>query len=112
MMSDKIFKIGILILSIIFLVVYYFNSQVNRYQLIPHITSHGEFSSTYSVVIFDTKQANIYLPSKPNEIGSPYWIILEPMKHKKTTKEFFKIMEDKEDEEFFKTLPSEDEEKK
>jgi hypothetical protein len=64
-MTDKIFKIGILILAILFVFTYYRNAPVARYQVVPW-NPPG---------MLDTSSGKIYAFSK----DSGKWFIIQPV---------------------------------
>ena len=64
---DKIFKIGLLILGVAFLLLYFFGSQNNRY-----ILKEGKTSIT----VFDTRKGIIYATSSAVQ-GK--WVLINPI---------------------------------
>jgi hypothetical protein len=60
---DRFFKVGLLILGVAFLVIYFVNSQVNRYQYLER-----------GYRIFDTRSGMIY---KSNDGAS--WVRVDPV---------------------------------
>ena len=65
-MIDKIFKIGALIMLVLFLAVYYTSVQNNRYQAITEYEG--------SIGIFDTRQGVAYML----DIQNDEWTIVKP----------------------------------
>lgn len=73
---DKIFKIGLLILGTSFLLLYYFNSQNNRYTLKDTETT---------LTVFDTRKGIIYITDSDNN-----WLIINPIKARTEFKDVVK----------------------
>jgi hypothetical protein len=67
-MIDKIFKTGLLVLGICFLILYYISSQNNRY-----VWKEGEAS----ISVFDTRTGIIYATSSES-IGKDKWLVINP----------------------------------
>lgn len=73
-MMDKIFKAGLLVLGVCFLILYYFGSQNNRY-----ILKEGE----NSISVFDTRMGIIYATSS-KAIGKS--LVINPIEGKTEVK--------------------------
>jgi hypothetical protein len=71
-MIDKIFKIGLLIVLILFLVVFYSASQKDRYQIVTEYEG--------SIGIFDTRAGIVYMLDVEND----QWSEINPFMPRQT----------------------------
>ena len=71
-MIDKIFKIGLLILLMLFLAVYYSASQKDRYQVVTEYEG--------SIGIFDTQAGVVYML----DIENDQWSVVKPFSPRQT----------------------------
>ncbi len=78
---DKIFKVGLIILALIFLLLYYQNSQVGRFQYIKPDDDNTIFA------IVDTKTGVTYLLGSSDDEKQPKWMVVDPVKGTVTEKE-------------------------
>jgi hypothetical protein len=66
-MIDRIFKIGVLLAIIVFLVLFYAASQTERYQVITQYEG--------SIGIFDTREGVVYML----DIEKDEWSVIKPL---------------------------------
>jgi hypothetical protein len=70
-MTEKVFKVGLIALGVVFLVFYYFHSQNGRYQ---HIKNEDIGFSNVDYAILDTREGTIYMYSLSHQT----WVALHP----------------------------------
>ena len=81
-MFDKIFKISLIVIGIIFLLLYYQNSNTGRYQ---YITSEDQSAVN---TVFDTKTGVTYIWFGETKGLPSQWMVISPTKGKATTKDY------------------------
>ena len=72
-MIDKIFKIGLLVAAVVFLLLYYSASLTDRYQIVTQYEG--------SIGIFDTRQGVVYML----DIEKDEWTVIKPFTSNRPT---------------------------